>query len=319
MNVLLRYFRLIFAFMGSVAFVQAAHTNQSELRKIKMNLHSEKFGDKKNPAILLNAGAGSQMLFWPDAFCEQLAAKGYFVIRYDYRDTGLSELIDYDKTPYNAMDLAHDAVGILQSYDVNKAHMIGFSMGGQVAQCLAAYLPESVRSLILMATSLDFKPGFDALEGKPIEKGKLSQCDADYVLLVNTAHKQKHLTQQQVYLQIWNMLDGSPLQFDESFYADQYNQTQARAGNKSPYINHAKSMKASYEMHAQAPTFIACPTLILHGKKDPVFPLDHAQAMHTAIKNSELILMDDFAHALSPRMFDRLVNEIDTFIKKQIV
>jgi len=75
-------------------------------------------------------------------------------------------------------------------------------------------------------------------------------------------------------------------------------------------------MKASYELHRHAPSLIDVPTLIIHGKKDPIFGIDHAKDLNSKIKSSNLIIWDDFAHAISPKNFTQIINAIDDFIKR---
>lgn len=280
-------------------------------------LFSETFGDAKKPAILLNAGAGCLGLTWPDAFCETLAQKEYFVMRYDYRDTGRSQHLPYDTRPYSALDLALDSVDILRRNGVTQAAYVGFSMGGQVSQVAAAYLPEHVTHAVLMGTSWDFEPGFLALEGKPPKEG-LSAPHPDYVAWVTTPFDSSRQTPEERlawYTKTWWHLDGRQSDFDEAFFEAQGKKIFETAGTDDPYPTHARAMKASYNQHMRAPSRINCPTLILQGTLDPVFPPDHGTALHKQIKGSELEVWEDFAHALSPKHFERLASAIDTFIK----
>jgi len=282
-----------------------------------ISLFSEAFGNKNFPAILLNAGAGNQAITWPEEFCKALAANGYFVIRYDYRDTGLSSQINYDENPYTVMDLAKDTINILKKYDLKKAHYVGYSMGGQIAQFIAAFQPEYVTSLILIGTSTDFKPGFNAFEGI-YEKHGLSLPNPDYI---KWATRKVDFANQSLeekindYISTWRYLDGSPHNFDQNFFKQQGIETFTRTKLQEPYLNHAKAMKSSFELHQKAPQHIKTPTLIIQGAKDPVFGVDHGTDLHSKIKNSKLTVLDNFAHAISPQNFDRIVHIVDDFIK----
>ena len=295
-------------------FIGSAMANQSNT----INLFSETFGDKKNPAIILNAGAGNQAITWPAEFCNKLATKGYFVIRYDYRDTGLSSETNYELNPYNVMDLANDAIKILDKYHVEKAHFVGFSMGGQLAQFVGAYIPSRALSIILIGTSTDFMPGFNAFENIWPEKG-LSAPDRDYIKWQTSEvdfTKQSLDERVNDYIYTWRLLDGNPSNFDEEFFKKQGYEVFTRTTLNTPYISHAKAMKASLELHSKAPMLIKVPTLILQGEKDPVFPLDHGEDLHKKILNSKLVIMKDMGHAISPRNFDSIISNIDSFIKK---
>src|SRR3954454_6240954 len=97
-------------------------------------LCAETFGDQGTPAILLLAGASSPMDWWDPEFCRRLAAGGRYVIRYDHRDTGRSTAFPAGDPPYSGVDLAHDALGVLDVLGVHKAHLVGFCLGGLLAQ-----------------------------------------------------------------------------------------------------------------------------------------------------------------------------------------
>lgn len=280
-------------------------------------LFSETFGNKTHPAIILNAGAACQSITWPDAFCRGLAERGYFVIRYDYRDTGESPSTDYEKNPYTIMDLSQDVVGILKKYGIKKATCVGFSMGGQICQFLGAYFPDVVDHLVLLGTSTDFKTGFDALEGRP-QVEKLSPPIPAYVAFCRNLGDATHLTLEEkieryVEFQRW-LMRHSP-HFDESFFRNQARLSYARARVQSPYTLHAQAMKASFADHARAPALITAPTLIIQGGQDPVFPPDHGEDLHQKIKGSQLIVWDDFSHLISPYDCERIINAIDDFIR----
>lgn len=283
-------------------------------------LYNESFGDKTNPAIILNAGAGSQLITWDKAFCQKLAEKGYFVIRYDYRDIGLSDSVKNPANPYNALDLVDDAVGILKKYKIEKAHFVGLSMGGQVSQFAAAYMPEYVRSIILMATSFDFKTGLDAFEGI-YNKDRLSPPNAEYTKFILEEYSAPGQTDDmkiENYVKFQRWVDGHSVNFDAGFARNQGVENLARSTkNLDPYSPHSASMRASIELHSKAYQHIKVPALIIHGAKDPIFGLDHAYDMEAKIANSELVILDDFGHTIQPRHFDMMANLIDNFIRKQ--
>jgi pimeloyl-ACP methyl ester carboxylesterase len=111
------------------------------------------FGDPASPAILLIGGAASSMDWWEDQFCERLAAGRRFVIRYDLRDTGQSVSYEPGAPPYGGPDLVADAVGLLDALRVVRAHVVGISMGGGIAQHLALDHADRVASLTLISTS----------------------------------------------------------------------------------------------------------------------------------------------------------------------
>src|ERR687895_1366220 len=121
----------------------------------------ETFGDPGDPAFLLMMGLATQMLGWHEDFCAELAARGFFVIRYDNRDVGRSQKItgkaptvlqllrrDKRAASYSLDDMAEDAVGLLDHLGIERAHVMGASMGGMIAQMMAARYPDRVLSLV---------------------------------------------------------------------------------------------------------------------------------------------------------------------------
>ncbi len=145
------------------------------MARVKANgieIEYETAGNKNDPALLLVMGLGAQMTIWPDAFFQGLAKKGFFVIRFDNRDTGLStgfdaagvpnvmaaiqKLMGGEKVeaPYYLKDMAADAIGLLDALGIDKAHMVGASMGGMIVQIVAAQYPTRTRSMVsIMSTS----------------------------------------------------------------------------------------------------------------------------------------------------------------------
>ena len=110
----------------------------------------ETFGSSTEPTILLIHGLGSQLLLWEEGFCDILADEGLHVIRYDQRDSGLSSEM---QTEYELLDMASDAAELLEQMSVEKAHIVGMSLGGMVAQIFAAEYPDKISSLTSMASN----------------------------------------------------------------------------------------------------------------------------------------------------------------------
>ena len=118
-----------------------------------VELCAEAFGDPGDPAILLIMGSSASMDWWEDAFCERLAAGPRFVVRYDHRDTGRSVSYEPGSPPYSMSDLVADAVGVLDAFELSRAHLVGMSLGGAIVQLVALGSPDRVASLTLIATS----------------------------------------------------------------------------------------------------------------------------------------------------------------------
>jgi len=144
----------------------SAHANGIEL-------DYDTFGSPADPALLLIQGFSVQKIAWDDEFCQLLARRGFFVIRFDNRDVGLSTKIedapfpdiaaafagDASSAPYSLDDMADDAAGLLDALDVSSADVVGASMGGYIAQCLVLRHPEKVRSLCSIMSSTGDRSG----------------------------------------------------------------------------------------------------------------------------------------------------------------
>lgn len=174
-----------------------------------LNIWIEPFGNINQPLVLLIAGAHAPSIFWPDFFCEKLASEGYFVIRYDHRDIGysthFSTIKDMTKPIYGLDDLVNDALAILNHYKKDKAHIIGHSMGGNIAQFLAAYHPDRVLKAVSMSVSVDISthkhPNYDAIMKKLLENKPMGNFEEDW-----DAGWKKSL----------QLLNGSIYKFDEN-------------------------------------------------------------------------------------------------------
>ena len=118
----------------------------------EVSIATQAYGRSTDPAILLNMGATASMLGWPDEMCDALAARGFFVVRYDNRDTGLSTTYPPGAPSYGVEDMAADLVGVLDAYGVSRAHIVGMSLGGFIAQVAALSTPDRVASRTLIGS-----------------------------------------------------------------------------------------------------------------------------------------------------------------------
>jgi len=138
-----------------------------------VKLWYQTFGLPNNPPFILLMGNGAQGIFWPDLFCQKLAERNYYVVRFDYRDTGLSSHFDFDKHPYDFLDIAKDILGFLNALKLEKTHFVGLSMGGFIAQLLAIHYPEHVLSVVSMMSTSDYSSLLSTLEGRPFSPSGL--------------------------------------------------------------------------------------------------------------------------------------------------
>jgi pimeloyl-ACP methyl ester carboxylesterase/SAM-dependent methyltransferase len=253
----------------------------------------ETVGDVRDPALLLIGGAGASMDWWEEDFCRRLAAGGRLVIRYDNRDTGRSVTYGAGAPPYTGRDLAADAVGVLDALDLAGAHLVGISMGGALAQCVAVEYPDRVESLVLISTSLagpgsrgepDLPPMSDELRAYFAEVREPDWSDRAAVIDHVVAGERRF---------------AGPEYFDEA-------QVRSLAGR---IFDRTKDMAASMTNHGVIddggePVRVAqvtAPTLVVHGTADPLFPYGHAEALAREIPDAHLLPLDGVGHQMPPR------------------
>jgi pimeloyl-ACP methyl ester carboxylesterase len=255
----------------------------------------EPFGEPTDPALLLIAGGASSMDWWEDEFCRRLAAGGRYVIRYDHRDTGRSTSFPPGAPPYSGTDLAHDALGVLDALNVRKAHVVGLSMGGALAQRIAVERPHRVRALTLMSTTA-IAPGepADQEPGPPPEDGP------------DWSNRKTAVNEM-----IKGVKDLGGL-----FTADD---SHLRRLAERVY-DRTRDMAATQQNHWLCPSGpaprtplcnISAPTLILHGTADPLFGAEHAHALAAEIPGSRLVWLEGVGHEFPPAaVWQQVIDEI---------
>ena len=268
-----------------------------------LELEYETFGSASDPSILLIMGLGMQLIAWPQPFCEELAEKGFHVIRYDNRDTGFSTKFDGVKAPglpallvrsflrlpirvpYTLYDMAEDATGLLDALDIPSAHIVGASMGGMIAQNLAARFPERVRSLTsIMSTSGHRSlPGADPLVSRHLFRSRPTSADREAVI----AHNMRTLE-----------LIGSPAYpIDEDTRREMTSLSFDRCFYPAGFPRHVAAIVQDGDRRERL-GMISAPTLVIHGREDRLVPL--AGGIDTAehVPGARLEIIDGMGHNL---------------------
>lgn len=251
------------------------------------------FGDQADPALLLIGGAAQSMDWWEFGFCERLAGRGRFVIRYDHRDTGRSQTSPVGKPSYTSDELGTDPLRVLDGLGVAGAHLVGLSMGGGMAQELAARHPDRVRSITLISTS----PAAAGVDGPVLPPMEPRVREA----FENPAPEPDWADRAAV---IDYLVDGErpfagSLGFDEE-------RIRALAG---VVVDRTQDIAASVTNHwilggdSSDPFQLAditVPTLVLHGTADPFFPLGHGEALAAGIPGATLVPLEGMGHQNPP-------------------
>ncbi|MEA2151876.1 MAG: hypothetical protein QOI18_109, partial [Solirubrobacteraceae bacterium] len=268
----------------------------------------ETFGDRSDPTALLIRGLGTQMVAWHEDFCRQLAAHGFHVVRFDNRDIGhsthlegrppsVAQLLRRSRTAavYTLADMAEDASGLLAELDLAPAHVIGASMGGMIAQTLAARRPERVRSLVsIMSNTGALSNGQPALRLYPFFLRRPTAGRDAYV-----AHFER------LFAAIGS--PGLPREPDEIRELAQisYDRDHDPAGPGRQLA----AILASGERTAELRQIVA-PTLVVHGTADPLVRPSGGRATARAIKGAKLKTVQGMGHDLPRAVWTELIEAI---------
>jgi pimeloyl-ACP methyl ester carboxylesterase len=259
------------------------------------------FGAADAPPILLIMGMASQMIAWPDDFCAGLAARGYRVIRFDNRDIGLSTSFDAAgvpdigaalaaalqgkpvDAPYRLSDMAADAAALLDALGIDRAHVVGASMGGAIAQTMAIERPERLRTLTsIMATT--GAPGLPP----PTPSAMAVLLKPPVTTLEGYIDS---------YAQTWKVLRAGSFPEDEALDRSRAEQVFARGLNPAGAARQLAAILASGSRKA-ALAGVRVPTLVIHGDADPLVPLACGVDTAESVAGARLVVVPGMGHAL---------------------
>jgi pimeloyl-ACP methyl ester carboxylesterase len=257
-----------------------------------VDLCVESFGDAADPAILLIHGASASMLWWESELCERIAAARRYVIRFDNRDTGKSVSYPPGQPEYSLRDMADDAVGILDALGLDRAHFVGRSMAGGIVALAAMHHADRVVSLSLVSTTTG---GAD-----------LPPMSAEFISYTSSGGPDPSdpAAVVEFIVGLMQVYSGGSPYYDETAMRALAEQDVARA------LNVASCLTNHFVIDFSGPvrfSEIHAPTLIVHGGRDPVFPLAHGQALHAAFPGSELLILEQAGHELPSPVWDVFV------------
>jgi pimeloyl-ACP methyl ester carboxylesterase len=274
-----------------------------------VELAYETFGDPADPALLLVMGLGTQMLGWREAFCAQLAERGFLVVRYDNRDTGRStrfsahpppsalQLLRRDRraAAYTLADMATDGVGLLDHLGIGRAHVVGASMGGMIAQTIAMRHPDRVLSLVSIMSNTGAR-----WTGQPALRL--------YGVLLKRAPRDREgfvVHQMRVFEQI-----GSPgFPRDEADLRDMATRSWERGHDPAGAGRHLAAILASGDRTAELRS-IRAPTLVIHGTEDRLVAPSGGRATAKAIPGTRLVEIPGMGHDLPRGAWRRIIDAI---------
>ena len=266
-----------------------------------VDLCTESFGDPADPPILLVAGLGSSMLWWPEGFCRLLVEPGRFVIRYDQRDSGRSTTYEPGRPDDTGGDLLVDAVALLDDYGLAAAHLVGVSAGAALIQLLALDFPSRVLSLVLVSTT-PATPGDRSLPppgaafSEFVGSAAADWSDAESVIDYLVAYTR--------------VLAGDERPFEEATVRDLVRRDIERAHDFAALQNH--DLLEGDDKPRGPLSSIGVPALVIHGTADPMFPLPHGQALADEIPGARLLPLEGAGHGLQRADWDIIATAIVT-------
>ena len=266
-------------------------------------------GDPSDPALLLVPGLGVQLTSWPEEFCAQLARRGFFVVRYDNRDAGLSTwteggpapdpmavyLGDHSSVAYTLEDLADDAAGLLDALGVAAAHLVGSSMGGMIAQALAARHPSRALSLCsISATTGHPEVGQPTAEAFELLARPPARTREEYVDAAVASHR---------------LLGSSRYPADEAALRRRAGRAYDRAFNPEGTARQLCAIIGSGD-RTDSLAAITVPTVVIHGTEDKLVQPSGGEATAKAIPGATLMMIEGMGHDFPPGVWATVVGTI---------
>lgn len=284
-----------------------------------IQIEVEDTGGEGRPVILLIMGLGMQLIAWPDAFVQTLVDAGFRVVRHDNRDIGLSQGFDEAGTgnlvwqgvrqriglpvrsAYTLQDMANDALGVLDALGIRRAHVVGASMGGMIAQRLVATAPQRMTSLVSIMSS----SGARNLPGpRPDVVAALMRRPASRTEAALVAHS----------LGFVRLIASPAYPQDERALVDRITRGLRRAYRPAGTLRQMLAIGADSGREALLMR-IAAPTLVLHGDADPLVPIACGQDTARRIPGARFVSVPGMGHDLPPQVIDILLQHIVPFLQ----
>lgn len=292
---------------------QVAHQVAQQVSANGLQITYESFGVPSDPVIILIMGLGTQMIHWSDQFCQLLATNKLRVIRFDNRDIGKSTwLTDYPvpsmwdfignslfskkvNAPYLLDDMADDTLALMDALNIHKAHIVGASMGGMIAQCMALKAPNRVSSL----TSIMSTTG-----NRSLPKAKVRVMAT--LLKPLATEIEPHVAQS---LAVWRMLHGEYFPFDRTSVELVIRYSVQRGINPAGVARQLSAIIDSPDRTLGLQK-LQIPSLIIHGDIDPLVPVECGIATAAAIPGANLKILEGMGHTLPNQLYPQIVEGI---------
>jgi len=282
-----------------------------------INIWWEDFGDPTNPSVLLIMGANANSMQWAREFIDPIVKAGFHVVRYDNRDIGKSSWLTNEpsfnfedgsvvssEVSYNLEDMASDAIGLLDNLDIDKAHIIGVSMGGMITQVIG--LDHSERALTL--TPIMSSPGI-GLEDDTLQGPTNEMVDA----IVESMSLNMKGEYEDALVVNYRVLSGSRFPFNEDKFRLKAREIIEHGHN--PFCGHGAAVGQSAHRGSRL-SEIKIPTLVIHGTEDAILPYDHGQALAEGISNAQLMTLKGVGHEIPDELAEEITKKIISHLKQ---
>ncbi|HEY0884745.1 MAG TPA: alpha/beta hydrolase [Ramlibacter sp.] len=276
--------------------------------------------DDGRPAVLLVMGLGMQLIAWPAAFVQALVDAGFRAIRFDNRDIGRSQHFDHlgvpnlmwesvkhraglpVRSPYALHDMALDSLGVLDALGIERAHVVGVSMGGMIAQRVALAAPQRVLSLasVMSSSGARYLPGpkpqvLGALLSRPQGRGEEALVDHG--------------------VKIWKLIGSPAFPPDEAVLREEVRAAVRRSFHPAGTMRQMAAVAADRRRPDELPR-IKAPTLVVHGRDDPLVPLACGHDTARRIGGARFVAVPGMGHDLPPPVVERLLEPLLPHLKK---
>ena len=284
-----------------------------------VKLHLESTGPAEGPVVILVGGLGQQIgdVEFPDEHAERFAQAGFRVVRMDNRDAGLSSSLDHVgrpdldplftalfagdtvPVPYSFLDMADDVLAVADAIGTREIHLVGASMGGWIVRWAAVRHPARVRSLTVVMSSAGADPGDDGPQLNIEGFGEL-------VAMADHRSRDEHIA---YTVELWRTDWGTTFPFDEAWVTERVAQSFDRSYRPDGIYRQIIAAFGAPGLW-QAQRSISCPTLVMHGTDDPVFPVQHGEASAGAIPGAELWRVQGMGHTMHSELWDEMIDRI---------
>jgi pimeloyl-ACP methyl ester carboxylesterase len=275
----------------------------------ELDLCYETFGDPGAPPMLLVMGLGGQMVLWDDRFCEMLAERGFYVVRFDNRDVGRSTILrklgipsrtqlfvrDRRAAKYSLEDMAGDAAGLMRELDFASAHVVGVSMGGMIAQTLAIQHPRRVRSLVsIMSSTGNRRVGQAHPRLWPRMLRRVRRDREGYI---------------RDFIETYQTIGSTRYPPDPERMRRRAERCFERGLHPSGAVRQLAAIITAYDRTPYLEE-LDVPTTVIHGSADPLVRPSGGRATAEAIPGARLLMLDGMGHDLPPQLWPQIIDAI---------